>query len=255
MLSTYKIGALAGVDRHRVAALLHEAGIAVRPRGSGRKPRRTAEDERLDALMTTLYIRQRMPSTQIAELTGLPDYAVRDRLRSNGVPIRTRGGNNREDRAVVSADDLAVLYLEAGMSADETGKVLGVSRKIVLRAAHEHGLPVRVGGAPPARGPAEIELLAALYSDPDVARILDRHGITVVREAGPIWKRFPAPRPLTAALVNDLYQECGLSLHHIELLTGQPTAAAAALLRASGLPLRNAGGRSPFMRRWRGGRS
>jgi hypothetical protein len=253
VLSTYKIGAITGADRQRITALLHKAGITVIPSGAGRRARRSADDERLDTLMTVLYVHQRMPSTQIAGLTGLTDSVVRDRLRANGVSIRTRGSNNREDRAEVPPDDLTALYLRADMSADEAGKVLGVSRRIVLRTAHEMGLPVRVGGAPPSRGPSQIELLAALYEDPDVAQVLDQHEVPVVRDAGPIWKRFPVPHPLTGALVSDLYQDCGLSLQHIELLTGQPAAAAGAQLRASGVQLRPAGGRSPFMRRWRAG--
>lgn len=139
------------------------------------------------------------------------------------------------------------------MSAGEAGRLLGVSRRIVLRSAHEQGLPVRVGGAPPSRGPSEIELLAALYSDPDVRRVLDRHGIPVVTVPGPIWERFPAPQPLTVSLVTQLYEGCGLSTTQIELLTGTPAAAARAALRAGGVQLRAAGGRSPFMRRWRKG--
>jgi hypothetical protein len=201
--------------------------------------------------MARLYQDHRMPSTQIAELTGKSEYAVLARLRARGVPIRTRGRNNREDRTAVPTDDLAALYLEAGLSAAEAGKLLGVSRRIVLRSAHEQGLPVRVGGTRSPRGPSEIELLAALYADPQVRRTLDRHGIPVVTITGPIWKRFPAPQPLTVSLVTGLYEDCGLSTNHIELLTGTPAAAARALLRASGVQLRPAGGRSPFMRRWR----
>jgi hypothetical protein len=72
--------------------------------------------------------------------------------------------------------------------------------------------------------------------------------------SGPAWKRFPAPQPLTAGLVSDLYEGCGLSLHLIELLTGRPAAAVGAVLRASGIKLRPAGGRSPFMDRWRPGK-
>jgi hypothetical protein len=252
MLSTYKIAAITGADRQRITRLLHKAGIKVKPSGSGRRmARRTAEGERLDQLMARRYQDHRMPSPQIAELTGLSEYAVRSRLRARGVPIRSRGRNNREDRAVVSPDDLAALYLQAGLSAEEAGKLLGVSHRIVLRSAHEQGLSVRVGGAPPSHGPSEIELLTALYSDPQVRRVLDRHGVPEVTMTGPIWKRFPAPQPLTAGLVTDLYETCGLSTHHIELLTGRPAAAARALLRASGVRLRPTGGRSPFMRRWR----
>jgi hypothetical protein len=254
LLSTYKIAAITGADRQRVTRLLHKAGIKVKPGGAGRRmTRQTGEDERLDQLMARLYQEHRMPSPQIAALTGTSEYAVLSRLRARGVPIRTRGRNNREDRRAVSRDDLAALYLQAGLSADEAGKLLGVSHRIVLRSAHEQGLPVRVGGAPPSHGPSEIELLTALYSDPQVRRVLGRHGIPEVTLTGPIWKRFPAPQPLTAGLVTDLYEGCGLSTQHIELLTGRPAAAARVLLHASGVALRPAGGRSPFMRRWRQG--
>jgi hypothetical protein len=252
-LSTYAIAALTGVDRQRVTRLLHRAGIVVKPRGAGRRRSQPPEAGRLDQLMAALYLLQRMPSTEIARLTGLPARTVRDRLRAQGVPMRTRGQFNREDRAAVSAADLADLYIRAGLSAGEAGKLLGVSHRIVLRSAHDQGLPVRVGGPPPRRGPSEIELITALYADPQVRAALARHGVPVVTLAGPIWERFPAPHQLTADLVTDLYEGCGLSLHHIELLTGRPATAAAALLRAIGVPMRPAGGRSPFMRRWREG--
>ena len=205
--------------------------------------------------MGDLYLRLRLPSTQIAELTGIPDRSVRDRLRAHGVPMRTRGRCNREDRIIIPPEDLADLYLRAGLSAGETGKLLGVSRRIVLRSAHDQGLPVRIGGPPPRRGPSEIELITALYADPQIRRVLARHGVPLVTLAGSIWPRFPAPHRLTADLVTDLYADCGLGLHHIELLTGRPAATVGALLRASGVPLRPVGGRSPFMRRWREGRT
>jgi hypothetical protein len=123
----------------------------------------------------------------------------------------------------------------------------------VLRSAHDAGLPVRVGGAPPGHGPSEIELIQTLYADPIVSEVLTRHGVPQVPMPGPIWQRFPAPHNLTAELAIELYSCCGLGLHHIELLTGQPAKTVGNLLRASGVPLRSAGGRSPFMRRWREG--
>lgn len=254
MLSVRKIAAITGADRLCISRLLHEAGITVVPSGTGRsRTRRTAEAARLDQLMAHLYVDQRIPSTKIAEMAGIPDHAVLRRLRRLGITIRTRGCNNREDRTVISGDDLLALYVQGGLSSDEAGSMLGVSRKIVLRSAHDQGLPVRVGGAPPTRGPSEIELLTALYADPQVRSVLQRYDIPAVPHAGPIWERFPEPQQLTAALVTDLYDGCGLSLYHIEMLTGRPTATARALLNATGIPLRPAGGRSPFMRRWRQG--
>jgi hypothetical protein len=154
---------------------------------------------------------------------------------------------------VIPRAHLAEVYVRAGLSADEVGRMLGVSRRIVLRSAHDAGLPVRIGGPPPRRGPSEIELIEALYADPMVRNALTRHGVPQVPRPGPIWQRFPVPHQLTAELVTELYTGCGLGLNHIELLTGRPSATVSRLLHASGIPLRPAGGRSPFMRRWRKG--
>ena len=104
---------------------------------------------------------------------------------------------------------------------------------------------------PPGHGPSEIELIQALYADSMVSDVLTRHGMPKVPLPGPIWRRFPEPQRLTAELATELYSGCGLGLHHIELITGQPAGTVSRLMRASGVPLRPAGGRSPFMRRWR----
>jgi hypothetical protein len=135
MLSVRKIAAITGGDRPHISRLLREAGITVVASSNGRSlTRRTAEVARLDQLMAHLYVDQRMPSTKIAELAGIPDHSVLRRLRRLGITIRTRGSNNREDRTVISEDDLLALYVQGGLSSDETGGSLGVSRKIVLRS-------------------------------------------------------------------------------------------------------------------------
>jgi hypothetical protein len=126
--------------------------------------------------------------------------------------------------------------------------------QVMADMAREDRRPATRSAPPSWRGPSEAELLTALYADPEVRRVLNRHGIPVRSLAGPPWQRFAAPLPLTADLVGDLYEGCGLSLHHVELLTGRPAAAAGAVLRASGIKLRPPGGRSPFMDRWRPGR-
>jgi hypothetical protein len=121
--------------------------------------------------MGSLYQQAGLTSVQIAELTGIPDRTVRDGC-ARGVSMRTRGRLNRKDRLAVPADALAELYVRAGLSAAETGRLLGVSRQVVLRTAHDEGLPVRVGGPAPRRGPAEIELIDALYVDRSCSRPL-----------------------------------------------------------------------------------
>jgi hypothetical protein len=251
-LSTYHIAEIVGISRQRVTRLLHRTGVAVKPKGAGRpRPSRRPEARTADAVLASLYLDRRLTSAQISDLTGISARTVRDRLRACGVPMRTRGAFNREDRATISQCLLAHLYVQERLTAAQVGAVLGVSRKAVLRAAHEEGLPVRIGGPPPRRGPSDIELIHALYADVGVRRAMARHGLPQVPPGGPVWQRFPVPARLTRDLAVELYVTCGLGLTHIELLTGQPAESIRKLLRAAGVTLRAAGGRSPFLRRWR----
>lgn len=247
-LSTYRIAAVVGIDRQRVGRMLRRAGVAVKPRGAGRRRR---PDEQT-ALAEHLYVHGGLSSTAIGELIGVPPRTVRGWLQSRGVPMRTRGRMNREDRQDVPVDLLASLYFGAGLSAAETGRLLGVSGRVVLRTAHDAGLPVRPGGPPPVRapGPEEIELIEAIYADPLVRRVLARHGVEAVPAGGAIWQRFPAALRVSPELLAELYTDCGLSLRHIELLSGQPEQTLLRSLHRLGVPVRGRGGRSPFRRRW-----
>lgn len=252
-LSTYRISAATGLDRQRVGRMLAKSGVPVKPRGAGRRRPVDERQRALDESVERLYVESGLSSREISEITGMAERTVRNRLRSRGVRMRTRGRLNREDRVTISAETVLQLYVDAGLSAAEAGKLLGVSRHIVLRAAHDEGLPVRVGGPEPGHGPADIELVEALYADPLVERVLARHHISRRPAGGPIWQRFPVPVPVSAELAEELYVGCGLGVRHIELLTGQPAQTVLRLLRADGIARRSAGGRSPFLRRWRGG--
>jgi len=252
-LSTYQVAARTGSDRQRVTRLLKQAGVPLRPRGAGRlRPLRRAGDfPGLPELMRALYEDARFSSRQVAALLGMPERTVRDRLRRYGIPARTRGGWNREDRTAVPAETLRLLYGELGMTAAEAGRRLGMSADKVLRAAHAYGLPVRSGGAVPLPGPGQVELVQALYADPLIDAVLTAHAIPRVPAGRRLSDRFPEPVPLTTPLVKDLYWGCGAGLNHIELLTGQAAETIRGLMRRAGIPLRHPGGRTPFMRRCR----
>jgi hypothetical protein len=174
-----------------------------------------------------------MSVRKIAAVTGADRQRVTQLLYEVAIEDRPRGAWRRRTRRTAEDERLD---------------------QVMARMSQEQQMPATQVAPPSSRGPSEIELLAALYTDPEVRQVLDRHGVPVRSLAGPPWQRFLAPRPLTAGLVGDLYEGCGLSLHHIELLTGRPAAAAGAVLRASGVKLRPPGGRSPFMDRWRPGR-
>jgi predicted HTH domain antitoxin len=250
-LSTYEIAKLVGISRQRVGRLLTKAGVPVKPRGAGRQRRLDAEQEVLTDLAVRLYLRSSLTSGQISALIGIPERTIRDRLRARGVRMRTRGRANREDRAAVPTEALSQLYVAAGLSAAETGRRLGVHGRVILRSAHDQGLPVRIGGPEPRNGPSEIELIDALYADPLVHQALSRHDIAPRPAGGPVWQRFPVPVHVGPELAKELYVACGLGLRHIELVSGQPAETVRALLHAHGIGLRPPGGRSPFMRRWR----
>lgn len=252
-LSTYRIAEIVQINRQRITRVLHRAGVPVRPQGAGRRRARRGRGPFPEPLLADLYVRQRFTCAELSALTGIPARTIRDRLRACGVRMRTRGRLNREDRLAIEPDLLADMYIRAGMPSGEVGKILGVSRRVVLRTAHDEGLPVRMGGSPPGRGPADIELINALYANPGVQRVLARFDLPQVPAGGPIWARFPVPAPLSAELAKDLYVTCGLATTHIELLIGQPASSIRRLLHGAGVALRPAGGRSPFLRQWRAG--
>jgi len=251
-LSTYEIAKVAGISRQRVGRVLHRAGVPVKPRGAGRRRPPDAQQAALTDLAVRLYLGSNLSSGQISALIDMPERTVRGRLRARGVRMRTRGRSNRQDRAAAPVETLAQLYVLAGLTAAETGRRLGVPGRVVLRTAHDQGLPVRIGGPEPRHGPGEIELIDALYADPLVRQALSRHGVAMRPGKGPIWQRFPVPEQVTPDLAEELYMSCGLGLRHIELVSGQPAETIRALLHGQDIKLRTPGGRSPFMRRWRG---
>jgi hypothetical protein len=249
-LSTYRIANEVRIDRQRVARILRREGVAIVPRGAGRRRPLKVVDVLSEETLRDLYVGTRLSSTNIGRMLGLSDRFVRSRLALWGIERRTRGQWDRHDRTDVEPDELGPLYRDKELAAAAAGEELGVSGQIALRSAHTHGLAVRAGGAPRPSEVFDIHLIEALYDDSEVARVLSAHQIPIIRDPGPIWQRFPTPVPLTKELLTALYVECGLSSFHIELLTGQPTQTVLRRLDRSHIARRGRGGRSPFMQRW-----
>ena len=252
--STRRIAETVGIDRQRVSQILRERGVNVARRGAGRRRPLKVEGMIGEGLLRYLYINCQMSSVDIGKGLGISDRLVRSRLKLWGIETRTRGQFNRFDRGDVDSDELRPLYIEKEWAAASVGEELGISGNIVLRSAHSGRLPVRAGGSYRPSEAFDIVLIDALYEDVDVSRVLMHHGVPSKREAGPLWQRFPVPVELTKELLSDLYNACGVSTFHIELLTGSPTPTILRKLEEYGINRRGRGGRSPFMRRWHAAR-
>jgi hypothetical protein len=111
-LSTYQVAQIAGIDRQRVGRMLRAAGVAVKPRGAGRKRQ---ADSRAD-VVAELYLRQELTSTEVSARTGIPSRTIRGWLAARQAPMRTRGWANREDRLAALAGELGELYVDGGLS-------------------------------------------------------------------------------------------------------------------------------------------
>jgi hypothetical protein len=195
------------------------------------------------------YVTQKRTLEQIARQHHTTRDTVRTWLQTAGIPVQPR--TSREHRRRLDPVLLRDLYLTREWTAVEIAAELDTTIQLVLRALHDHGIPVRPGGTPRRRGGDQaLRRLTALYQDPDVVALLRRHRIPMRLEAGTITERFPTPVTLTQPFLIEAYSEIGLATGHIEQLTGQPAEQVLQLLHDQGIPVRSAA-HSPWLRRQR----
>jgi transposase len=193
-----------------------------------------------------------MTFEQMAEELGTSVAWVQAEFERLGVPARRRG-MTRHHRNELDIEEVIQLYVHEGLSAKEVGRRLDVSAPIVLRALHQEGIAVRRPGARRSSADLsdEVEVLAGLYGDDVLSKVLARHQLEKRWEVGPVTKRFPKPIPLTKALLKDLYLKAGLSADQIELVTGQPRLRVRSMLKDFGVVLRLPGAPAPItLRIW-----
>jgi len=177
-------------------------------------------------------------------------HVGRDRVRGwlidAGITVAPR--TSRAHRRQLPVDQMSEWYWEDGCTAADIAERLDTTVNLVLRALHDAGVRVRLGG--PRRDPDEAMcVLDQLYADPAVGKVLRRHRVPRRLQPGPIAERFPAPAPTTRALLEELYVGVGLSARHIELLIGQPAGQVLDALHAYDLPVRPVKSFSPWRQR------
>ncbi len=211
------------------------------------EPPRAPSPEQLQAL----YVDQHLPLAVLARQHRTATPTVRGWLRDAGIAIRPR--TTRTTRTALDTAQLRTLYTDRQWSAAQVAAHLHTTVHLVLRTLHDQGIAVRRGNtrhrhSDPADPPAA-QLLANLYTDPQISAVLRRHHVPRRRRPGPIAQRFPTPAPLAPALLHELYSQTGLSARQIELLTGQPHQQILDALHTAGITVRHNHGPSPWTSR------
>lgn len=239
-LSMEAIAGELGVTTHQVRLALRRNRIRRPVTGTPPTPAPPRE------VLKELYVDQGLPMAEIGRRFGSAPRTVRRWLDEATIPVAPR--TTRASRRPLPKELLEDLYNGEGLTSREIAEELDVGQRAVLRSLHDYGIPVRFPG-PRDRG-RPIELLAALYADPEVGRVLGRHRIPRCPQPGRVAERFPQPFPLTPSLLSELYDGLGLCAYHIELLTGQPAEQVLDALHDFGIAVR-VGALSPWRQRLR----
>ena len=191
------IGAMHQVPAYRVTMRRRELDVH-RPAGGATAPRTPGDAARRGPARLVRHARD-APSSRSPGNTTPPGTPSATWLQTAGISVQPR--TSREHRKRLDPVLLRDLYLDREWSAAEIAAELDTTVHLVLRTLHEHGIPVRPGGAPRKRGGDHaLRRLTALYQDPDVAALLQRHRIPARPVAGTITERFPTPAPLTRVI-------------------------------------------------------
>ena len=240
-----------GISDGRVLAALQREGVAIDParhaavnravgaRRRGTVPSLPAEDAEL---AVRYYQEQGWSYRMIGEELGVSGAKVRAELQRRGVPVHHRqpiGPGSRASRTEATpVEKLRKLYVESEWSAQDVAAQLDSTIHVVLRTGHAHGVPIRQGGGGRPAVTAAVAVIDGLYRDDQISEVLERHAVPRRPAGGDIAVRFPEPVPLTAQLLDELYNEAGCSSTQIELLTGQPQIVVRANMHRLGMPLR-----------------
>ena len=194
------------------------------------------------------YVTEGRTLEQIAHHHHTARDTVRAWLQTAGIPIQPR--TSREHRKHLDPELLRDLYQDREWSATMIAAELDTSIQQVLRTLHEHGIPVRRGGAPSQPDNAHaLQRLTALYQDPDVVALLREHHIPERPMAGTITQRFPTP-----ALITRTFLAAGLHRDRFSCSTYRTTHRTTSRTHPAPtpppqIPVRHTLARSPWLQR------
>lgn len=147
-----EIGSRYGVPAYRVLMRRRELGVH-RPPAPPPHPEPPVMPPAED--LHRWHVTEGRTLEQIARQHHTTRDTVRRWLQTAGVSVQPR--TSKEQRKHLDPVLLRELYLDREWSATEIAADLDTTVHLVLRTLHEHGIPVRKGGPPPAQAPSRSE--------------------------------------------------------------------------------------------------
>jgi transposase-like protein len=235
----------------RVGRELVVAGFDIRPH-TVRRPRGNRAKV-TDKRLVDLYVKRKLNVAETALLLGVSTEYVSKRLHEAGL-IKRRGTFTPHGPWDPDGlrDQASELY-EGGMTMKGVAEEMAVSVGTVRVALHQAGVQVRRGGFASHTDEGRT-LLDDLYGDPEIVKVLTRHGVVVPEAWNPTGPfESLAPLPLPTGLMTALYEGVGLPILHMSLLLGVGQGAVRSGLKAAGVALRPKGQDAPWTTRRRAG--
>ena len=208
------------VPTWRITRQRRQMGIRRPPAAAPRPDRGVLPDPET---LRRLYVDQQHTLAQIGRTYRTAAPKVRAALDAAGIPVRPR--TSRASRTEFEPELLRQLYRDREWTTAQVAAHLNTTVAAVLRALHDHNIPVRRGGPTTTRQPEDTAIdprLTALYQDAEVTALLRRYRIPRRHQPGTITDRFPHPYRPTAGFLDAAYTGIGLAASHIEQLTGHP---------------------------------
>jgi hypothetical protein len=157
--------------------------------------------------LTELYVHQRLDDEQIGQLTGVPAWRVRQRIRDLGVRRPPVAPPRGPQPTAPAADELRDLYTDRGHTLAQIGRMFHTSAPAVRDWLQQAGIPVKPRTTRGARARLDARQVRELYeqrqwSSTEIAAHLDTTPTLVLRtlhENDVPVRRGPSP-PDTARL-------------------------------------------------------
>jgi transposase len=249
-LRTREIAARWGCSDWAVLQVMRKRGWSPpppRPRG----PTRSLPPVPDQTELRSLYVEQQMTVAQVAAAVGISTTRITEALKRHGIALRKAGWTGGVPPSPITAEQLHQLYVEQGLSVDETAAELDTTDTRVRAALKRHQIPIRSERRPPPPLDMGERELAELYVDRrlDDAQIGELAGMPPwrvrqrLRELGIRRPQVEPPRPPRveappAQELRDLYLEQGRTLEQIARMFHTSGPAVGEWLDLAGIPVK-----------------